>query len=497
MQADFYYQNYTMIITFVGTVKDFDGTLCPCEWKVPTNPQETVRDLISKFYKISYLDPSKYKLYFNGQILGKDSANSVAQQGLTNNAKIEIFLASSKIAEESSNILISKVYQDRENICKKHIIRNYIEEVMISDGTIDTNKSNNINDCPIEHNNLCMNRQITPNKKEYENKYNYKIYIKFIKYGQNSIFNCNTELKGILKLCLLNEIASKIDDSSLDYIRRINKSYDIIYIILKILKNSNFLTDTNYKADEAIKKVMEKETGRNIINFSNCVDDNIDNNFVQWLMNFIKGQNLQEINDVKFRLGKYNTFIDYFEKDLNKCLRNSIFEFSVVSLVILDRQDFDKFEREREKCPNREDRILYHGTQIHPISCILTGLFRKSENCCFQHGKGVYFTDFLDYCWFYGGKENNRGNKNKIPKIGDTFTAIANMVYYDKSKFLKVKDYKTRIQPGKNEINFAYAGSEFETMDGQPDYRKFVGTEYVIWDLDQICPFISIKFKRE
>ena len=47
----------------------------------------------------------------------------------------------------------------------------------------------------------------------------------------------------------------------------------------------------------------------------------------------------------------------------------------------------------------------------------------------------------------------------------------------------------------KNEINFAYADAFFETID-KPDWNKFVGTEYVIWDLDQICPFISCKLER-
>ena len=47
----------------------------------------------------------------------------------------------------------------------------------------------------------------------------------------------------------------------------------------------------------------------------------------------------------------------------------------------------------------------------------------------------------------------------------------------------------------KNEINFAYAGAQFETLVN-PDFRKFVGTEYVIWELDQICPFMSAKLKR-
>ena len=112
-------------------------------------------------------------------------------------------------------------------------------------------------------------------------------------------------------------------------------------------------------------------------------------------------------------------------------MKKNVFEFSIVSLVVLDRQDYDTFEIERRKCPNRCDRILYHGTQIHPISCILTGLFRRSEKSGYQHGKGVYFTDSLDYCWFYGGSIDNRANMNKIPKVGETFTAITNLVYYD------------------------------------------------------------------
>ena len=35
----------------------------------------------------------------------------------------------------------------------------------------------------------------------------------------------------------------------------------------------------------------------------------------------------------------------------------------------------------------------------------------------------------------------------------------------------------------------------FETIEN-PDFNKFVGTEYVIWDLNQICPFISAKLER-
>ena len=140
-------------------------------------------------------------------------------------------------------------------------------------------------------------------------------------------------------------------------------------------------------------------------------------------------------------------------------------------------------------------RLLYHGTQQHPISCILTDMFKRSEGVCCQHGEGVYFTDSLDYCYFYGGKDN-RCNMNKIPPVGDCFTAICSWVYNDKNGKLKVNDYNTRKRPGKNQINFAYAASTSETIQN-PNPHKFYAKEYVVYELEQICPIISVKFKRE
>ena len=52
-----------------------------------------------------------------------------------------------------------------------------------------------------------------------------------------------------------------------------------------------------------------------------------------------------------------------------------------------------------------------------------------------------------------------------------------------------------KYTPKKNEINFAYAGADLSTII-TPDKSKFFGTEYVIWDLDQICPFMSAKLER-
>ena len=88
----------------------------------------------------------------------------------------------------------------------------------------------------------------------------------------------------------------------------------------------------------------------------------------------------------------------------------------------------------------------------------------------------------------------NRENFSGIPKIDDTFTVIVNYIYYDRFGFKQVHDSKRT--PAKNQINFAYAGARSERIS-HPEKNKFYATEYVIDDLDQICPFMSATLKRE
>jgi hypothetical protein len=313
-----------------------------------------------------------------------------------------------------------------------------------------------------------------------------EINIKFIKIPNIiNIKKNSNDLIGLLKLCLLKEISPKLNNSQIDSLSM------IISYIMRILKNGYIEDDDDIKKN--IKEVLNKIRGSNIINFSKYVDKIINSNELNKILNLLNKEELNEILDIKYRLSKYNDIIKVFDKEFEEAKKLSFFEFSVISLVVIEREDYETFEKERQKCPYRVDKILFHGTSIEPISCILTGYFRKSVERCYQHGKGVYFTDLLDYCWFYGGEKNNRANTNKIPGIGETFTLIACSVYYDNNGFRIVSDHK--YTPKKNEINFAYAGAELETLTNL-DNTKFYGTEYVIWELDQICPFMSMKLKR-
>ena len=294
------------------------------------------------------------------------------------------------------------------------------------------------------------------------------------------------KLYGLLKLCLLKEISAKLGD---DEIRNLP---ELLSYIMQILKRGYI---SNEVKKEEIKEVLNKMKGSNIMNFSRFVNRSINQSDIEMLLKILKANDLSYITDIYNRLLNYNQYIELFENDFEKRRKESIFEFSIISLAVIEREDFQKFETERKNCPNRVDKILYHGTGIEPISCILTGYFRKSIEKCYQHGKGVYFTDTLDYSWFYGGEKDNRSNGNKIPDIGETFTLIANATYYNKSGFRKVKDHW--YTPKKNEINFAYADSEFDTIEDEPDKSKFYGTEFVIWELEQICPLLGAKLKRK
>ena len=313
------------------------------------------------------------------------------------------------------------------------------------------------------------------------------INIKFIKLSNNYVYkNDNPEIFGLLKLCLLKEVSQKLSNE----LRK--KLPEIISLIMEIL-SYGYIAESDIK--ENIKETLLKSKGNSIINFSNYVDEIIDNNQINQILNLLTNDNLKEMNDIRYRLSKYNKCIKFFDKEYEKAKKESFLEFSIISLVVIEREDFEKFEKEREKCPNRVERILYHGTSVEPISSILTGLYWKSSGPGKGiNGKGVYFTDSLDYGWFYGGKDGNRKNFNGIPKIGDTFTVIMNYVYYDRYGFKQVNDSKRT--PAKNEINFAYAGAGSERIS-QPDKNKFFATEYVIDDLDQICPFMSATLKRE
>ena len=265
MSINLYNMNYSIIIIFAGNVKDFDNQQSQCQWNIPANPNETVGNLILRFFQISGISKEDHRLYFNNMNLESYKNYALFQIGLTNNSRIDI----SYIELESLN---SKIL----------------------------------------------------------------IFIKFIKSNIDSTYNFQKDLKGILKLCLLNEMASKIDGTYLENNKK--KILLNVYYILKTLKKSLVNLDKNNEAGNTIQKILNKKGGCNIINFSNFVDKQINTGLVKYLMNLVPKKDLDDINNTIKCLGKYDIYMDYFEKEIIRALKDSVFEFSIVSLVVLDRK---------------------------------------------------------------------------------------------------------------------------------------------------------------
>ena len=135
-----------------------------------------------------------------------------------------------------------------------------------------------------------------------------EINIKFIKNQNNTnkisnfenFFQKEEELYGLLKLCLLKELSSKLDEY------QINKLSKLLSYILLILKKG-YITEPINK--EEIKKVLEKIKGSNILNFAKYVDESINSNDIKMILQLLNKEDLKEINDIKNRLLNYNEYI--------------------------------------------------------------------------------------------------------------------------------------------------------------------------------------------
>ena len=208
----------------------------------------------------------------------------------------------------------------------------YSENIQNNDNDNDNNSDNGrVDECYIDYGNNVYNDieniDFTDIKKESYRKVDYnlnfimEINIEFFR-TNNNIFssNYNGDLFGLLKLCLLKEIAKKIN---FDRIQNIP-----IYIlnILTILK----IGALNYNnVQEGIVQTLKKINGGNIINFSKYVDGLINqydiNNYL------IRNLDLNIKNDIMHIqncLGKYNEYAQLFEKELNRAKKNSVFEYN-------------------------------------------------------------------------------------------------------------------------------------------------------------------------
>ena len=87
-----YNMNNIITIFFSVDVKESNGQFTKKEYKINARPNETIKELISRFFQLTGLGLSKYsfKFYYLEKNLQNHEMSTLAQFGLVNNSKIQV-----------------------------------------------------------------------------------------------------------------------------------------------------------------------------------------------------------------------------------------------------------------------------------------------------------------------------------------------------------------------------------------------------------------------
>ena len=318
-------------------------------------------------------------------------------------------------------------------------------------------------------------------------------------------------LTGILKLILIKHIASNIDANKIS-------SKEIKKIILELQKG----IEMKDNPQKDIKTNLEQNDGNNILAYSKYACSVINDNIINDLLKLVSSNIKNDILKYWSVLSKYEPFNKLFEVELFKAIERSYFDYSLIGLSIYQQTNRKQFVETMHQTPNLVVKYLFHGTQIDPISKIMTGGFLYTRKAFY--GMGIYFSDMLDYVSFYAGGTNfanRRKNFGSILPVNETFSCVSAEVYYSQAKKKDVFDFSLWVEtldhfPTYEELKRDYSdkmvekgGVHFARVEpNQGRIRKkeeiiedkksgkFVGTEYVITEMEQILPLYGLTFKR-
>jgi hypothetical protein len=120
-----------------------------------------------------------------------------------------------------------------------------------------------------------------------------------------------------------------------------------IRYIMDILIYKNIPVGFN-KTINSIMGVLKKLKGENIINIAKFIEDYLNKSDLNVLINLLE----DEVKENAFKLinclGIYNDYTKLFEIEFDKVKKNSLFDYSIVSLTIVDRKDIEEFEKEKK-----------------------------------------------------------------------------------------------------------------------------------------------------
>ena len=265
--------------------------------------------------------------------------------------------------------------------------------------------------------------------------------------------------------------------------------------------NQNLLDLTTEESKDKLSKSIKEhysqsDTQNNLFEIASNITPEDIKSFYDRLFQETKEQenNLCEI----ILNNEFQEYLREFETEFEKALKNSIFEYSTKFITYIYRND-EVYRAGKLHCNNLKTKFVFHGTKSWCISRILASNFIDAK--CHYFGVGAYFTDLLDYSWFYAAESNTFKFKNvgRIPQLKESFSIIASEIYYDNSKFDRVYDKSKRDQTipknGIRHVCVDYNGNEI-SMNKFQNYKGFIGTEYIITEKEQILPLLNITLER-
>ena len=277
-------------------------------------------------------------------------------------------------------------------------------------------------------------------------------------------------------VCLGNNSASVSRYNIPDYSKDDNRKELVNFLKNSSKKNQDLLQSAATISDEEFNEILEEKIG------------DLSDSLVK-----------QEINQKKYILNNLEEFNIQMESILEETKKESIFEFNVTGISLIDRNKED-YQKYKNNCPNLKTKILFHGTSTDISSLITITNFKKANTN--YYGPGIYMTDMLDYSGFYAFESNSKykfSNLCAIRKVDDYFTIVASQIYYDDSKFENCYNL-TQKEIQDNGIRYILVKARGDPLPKdetrENGYNKFIGVEYVIPSEKQIFPLYSITLKR-
>jgi len=320
-------------------------------------------------------------------------------------------------------------------------------------------------------------------------------------------------LSGILNLFLVKYMADEIKD--LNAIR----NQEISFLMNSLKLNMQIKDSPN----DGIQSFILEKIGRNLNSISNYINLIVKENDINEFLKMVDENEKKKVIKFWQNLSNYEEKLSLFEKNFLLLLKNSYFDYSLVNACLYKLKNKKEYNDNLFTCFNSDIKFLFHRTIIEPSEMAFEGLTFSKNNGI----DGISFSDSIDYISFHNNEgidngNNKKSNSGKIADINSTFSFIVSEIYYDKKHIKEIFDPNNDCKEKesinkKNNLKISQNIEQDEEKNGiyiirvdpednntkqnkQKEAKekkgKFIGTEYILNNMNQILPLFGFTLKR-